>query len=124
MNPIDFSSDVNRRRRPTWLLASLLGGLALITLSAVHASDADDRKALGDLDTRYQKAVERNDARTMADILADDFVLVEGDRKRSTKADLLNDAKSGKTHYEHQEDSERTIRVSGDTGVVTAKLRA
>ncbi len=34
----------------------------------------------------------------------------------------MNDAKSGKTHYEHQEDSERTIIVFGDTAVITAKL--
>jgi ketosteroid isomerase-like protein len=59
---------------------------------------------------------------TMAAELADDFALVEGDGKRSSKADLLSNAAGGKTHYEHQEDSDRTIVVSGDTAVVTAKL--
>src|SRR6202161_3344604 len=54
--------------------------------------------------------------------LADDFILVEGDGTVSTKADLLKDAASGETKYEHQVDSERTIRVWGDTAVVTAKL--
>jgi ketosteroid isomerase-like protein len=102
----------------------LVGTVGLAIATAVHASDADDRRILGDLDTKYQKAVEQNDAKTMADILADDFVLVEGDGKKSTKADLVNDAKSGKTHYVRQDDSERTIVVIGDTGVVTAKLRA
>lgn len=52
----------------------------------------------------------------MARILADDFALVEGDGKRSTKADLLGYAKSGKTRYEHQDDTEQTVRVWGDTG--------
>jgi ketosteroid isomerase-like protein len=102
----------------------LVCALGLTTSTAANASDADDRRTLGDLDTKYQKAVEQNDAKTMAEILADDFVLVEGDGKRSTKADLVNDAKSGKTHYVLQDDSERTIVVSGDTGIVTAKLRA
>jgi ketosteroid isomerase-like protein len=92
--------------------------------AAVQASVVEDRQTLADLDTKYQKAVEQNDAKTMAEILADDFVLVEGDGKRSTKADLVNDAKSGKTHYVHQDDSERTVAVFGDAGVVTAKLRA
>jgi ketosteroid isomerase-like protein len=92
--------------------------------ATVQASVAEDQQALADLDTKYQKAVEQNDAKTMAEILADDFVLVEGDGKRSTKADLVDDAKSGKTHYVRQDDSERTVAVFGDTGVVTAKLRA
>jgi ketosteroid isomerase-like protein len=102
----------------------LLVATAGFASAAVQASEADDRRTLADLDTKYQKAVEQNDAKTMAEILADDFVLVEGDGKRSTKADLVNDAKSGKTHYVRQDDSERTVAVIGDTGVVTAKLRA
>ena len=92
--------------------------------AAVQASEAEDRQTLADLDTKYQKAVEQNDAKTMAEILADNFVLVEGDGKRSTKADLVDDAKSGKTHYVRQDDSERTVAVFGDSGVVTAKLHA
>jgi ketosteroid isomerase-like protein len=102
----------------------LFAGTLGFASAAVQASEADDRRILADLDTKYQKAVEQNDANTMADILADDFVLVEGDGKRTTKADLVNDAKGGKTHYVRQDDSERTVAISGDTGVITAKLRA
>jgi ketosteroid isomerase-like protein len=106
------------------LTVILFAGAVGFASTAAHASEAEDRQTLADLDTKYQKAVEQNDARTMAKILADDFVLVEGDGKRSTKADLVNDAKSGKTHYVHQDDSERTVAVFADTGVITAKLRA
>jgi ketosteroid isomerase-like protein len=105
------------------LAGLIVGGLALCA-TAIHASDADDRRLLAALDTQYQKAVQDNDAKTMAAILADDFILVEGDGKRSTKADLVNDAAGGKTHYEHQQDSQQTVIVSGDTAVVTAKLWA
>lgn len=109
----------------TTLLAVVIGaGAGLAASRAAHASEADDLKLLAALDTRYQKAVEANDANTMAEILADDFLLVEGDGKRSGKADLLRSATDGKTHYEHQQDSQRTIVVSGDTAVVTAKLWA
>ena len=120
-------------RAPLWIVAAhvtkvlatlIISGVALAPAAAAQPSRADDLQTLAALDTKYQKAVEQNDANTMAEILADDFVLVEGDGKRSTKADLVNDAKSGKTHYIHQDDSERTIAVVGDTGVVTAKLRA
>lgn len=97
---------------------------SLAALPVAHAARADDEKTLADLDTRYQKAVEQNDAKTMGEILADDFVLVEGDGKRSSKADLLNDAKGGSTHYQIQRDTDRTIVVYGDTAIVTAKLWA
>jgi ketosteroid isomerase-like protein len=50
-------------------------------------SSADDEKALAALDTEYQSAVKKNDAATMARILADDFVLVTGLGKMYTKAD-------------------------------------
>jgi ketosteroid isomerase-like protein len=108
----------------TRLLAGLVVGELALAMGTVHASDADDRKSVAALDTRYQQAVKENDAKTMSAILADDFVLVIGDGKRFTKADLLNSATDGKTRYEHQEDTQQTVMVSGDTAVVTAKLWA
>jgi Domain of unknown function (DUF4440) len=62
------------------------------------------------------------DAATMHRILADDFVLVTGTGRIFEKRDLLDMARSGRTRYEHQEDVERSVRVWGDTAVVTAKL--
>jgi hypothetical protein len=55
-------------------------------------------------------------------ILADNFVLVTGSGRVYTKADLLEDARSGRTTYEHQEDTDQVVRIWGDTAVVTAKL--
>jgi ketosteroid isomerase-like protein len=111
---------------PTSFLTGLIvGGLTLSFITgAVHAAAANDRKTVAALDTKYQKAVKENDAKTMAAVLADDFVLVVGNGKRLTRADLLNSATDGKTHYDHQEDTEQTVVVSGDTAVVTAKLWA
>ena len=57
-------------------------------------------------------------------ILADDFTLVTGSGKSYSKADLLNEAKSGHVIYEQQDDSDRSVRVWGDTAIVTAKLHA
>jgi ketosteroid isomerase-like protein len=82
----------------------------------------NDRSIIAGLDTQYQAAVKNNDANTMAQILADDFVLVTGSGKTYSKTDLLNEARSGRIVYEHQEDSEQTVRVWGDSAVVTAKL--
>jgi ketosteroid isomerase-like protein len=107
-------------RRCALAAAAALAG----TIAPAHASPADDQKALVALDIRYQRAVEENDARTMGEILADDFVLVEGDGKRSTKGDLLAEARGGRTHYRVQRDTDRTVVVSGDTAVLTARLTA
>ena len=101
------------RSRALKLSVMLIVSTAGFASAAVQASVAEDRQTLANLDTKYQKAVEQNDAKTMTEILADDFVLVEGDGKRSTKADLVNDAKSGKTHYVHQDDSDRAIEFGG-----------
>lgn len=82
----------------------------------------NDRSIIAGLDTQYQAAVKNNDATTMGQILADDFVLVTGSGKTYGKTDLLNEARTGRIVYERQEDSEQTVRVWGDSAVVTARL--
>ena len=96
--------------------------LTLAAAASAHATPSDDRAAVAALDTQYQAAVKANDAATMDKILADDFVLVTGKGKAFTKADLLKAARDKSETYEHQEDSEQTVRVWGDTAVVTALL--
>jgi ketosteroid isomerase-like protein len=88
------------------------------------AFSTDDEKTIAALDTQYQAAVEKNDAATMDRILAEDFVLVTGLGKIYTKADLLEEARNKHVVYEHQKDSAQTVRVWGDTAVVTALLSA
>src|SRR6516225_8342107 len=87
-----------------------------------RAASNDDQAAVAALDTEYQAAVKVNDANTMDRILADDFVVVLGTGKIYTKSDLLDMARTKRVQYEHQEESDQTVRVWGDTAVVTAKL--
>jgi len=95
--------------------------LALPCAFAAHAADGD-QAAVAALDTAYQEAVKRNDVAGMDRILADDFVLVTGSGKVFGKNDLLADARARNNRFEHQEDSQQTVRVWGDTAVVTALL--
>jgi ketosteroid isomerase-like protein len=88
------------------------------------AAASEDEKIVAALDTQYQAAVAKNDAAVMDRILANDFILVTGRGKVYTKADLLADARSGKTVYERQDDASQKVRVWGDTAVVTALLTA
>lgn len=121
--------NAGRRRTVTTrnvLLGAMIAGVLLATvlnLSKLSAS-TDDVKTVASLDTEYQEAVKKNDAVTMNRLLAGDFILVVGSGKIFSKADLLDEARGGKYVYEHQEDTSQTVRVWGDTAIVTAKLWA
>lgn len=103
-------------------LRLLISSLATLASIAANANPKSDQQAVSDLDTQYQAAVKINDATTMDRILADDFVVVTGTGRIYSKADLLTMARTNRVHYEHQDESEQTVRVWGDTAVVTAKL--
>jgi len=105
--------------------AFLVVSIVLVgTRHDARAEVAEDEKAVAALDSQYQAAVSKNDAAGMDRILADDFILVTGRGKAYTKADLLNEARGGRTVYERQEDTSQKVRVWGDTAVVTALLWA
>jgi ketosteroid isomerase-like protein len=107
------------------IIAAFASALLTTPISTpANALSSDDEKAVAALDTQYQAAVEKNDAMAMDRILADDFVLVTGTGKTFTKADLLKDARNKTAVYERQDDSSQTVRVWGDTAVVTALLWA
>jgi len=90
----------------------------------LNASSDEDVMTVADLDTKYQAAVKSNDAATMDQILADDFVLVTGRGKVFRKADLIESARKKEVTYERQDEEPGTqkVRVWGDTAVVTALL--
>src|SRR5262245_35583323 len=86
----------------------------------LNASSEEDAKTVADLDTKYQAAVKSNDAATMDQILADDFVVVNGRGKVSSKADLIESARKKEVTYERQDEESGTkkVRVGGETAVV------
>jgi len=105
-------------------LISMIAAFQLATASNLNASSEDDAKAVAALDTKYQAAVKANDATTMDQIFADNFVLVTGRGAVFTKADLLDSARKKEIAYERQDEEPGTqkVRVWGDTAVVTALL--
>jgi ketosteroid isomerase-like protein len=117
-------------KRKTLVLIS--GGLLAVAATAAAmfcagrsgGSRVDDEKTVAALDSQYQEAVKKNDVPTIERSLADDLVLVSGKGSVQSKADLLKESASGDFTYEHQEDGDRTVRVWGDTAVVTALLWA
>jgi ketosteroid isomerase-like protein len=106
---------------------ALFGGLSVAAPAnkphSVSAS-ADAAKVVAALDTEFQRAVKNNDAAAIDRILADNFVLVTGRGQAQDKAEQLREARDRSATYEHQEDTNRTVRVWGNTAVVTALLWA
>ena len=105
-------------------LTLMIIGLSLGTATDLNASSEKDAETVAALDTKYQTAVKSNDAATMDQILAGDFVLVSGRGKVSTKADLIESARKKEVTYERQDEEPGTqkVRAWGDTAVVTALL--
>jgi ketosteroid isomerase-like protein len=108
---------------------SLIGAIAAVVLFAASPAIArnrveQDKRAIAALDTEYQAAVERNDADVMARILHPEFVLVLGDGRVETREQLLASARERHIEYERQveDPGTQTVRVWGDTAVVTARL--
>lgn len=101
-----------------------IAAVMLLGCAPASASPADDIKTVAALDTRYQAAVKANDAEIMAQILAPDFVLVLGSGTVYTTEQLLDSARNKDTIYDRQEEDAgtQTVRVWGDTAVVTARL--
>ena len=108
--------------RTTKLVIALIGALAILGGGVASADSTADQNNVAALDTEYQLAVKNNDADTMGRILADDFVVAWGDGESHSKADLLNDARTKRVQYEHNEDTDKTVQVWGDTAVITSKL--
>lgn len=96
----------------------------LLLISRITLGSEQDAAEVAALDTQYQTAVKVNDYATMDRLLGNHFVLVIGTGHAYTKADLIGAARNAKRKWEHQEEmnGSRTVRVWGDTAVVTAKL--
>ena len=102
-------------RRPLFVFALLLS-----TGSAFAACENN----VAALDTEFQAATGRKDAAVIDRMLPDDYILITSKGQVETKAGLLADARDPKIVYTRQEDSRQTVRIWGDTAVITALLWA
>lgn len=84
--------------------------------------DADE---VAELDLAFQAAVKRNDIHIIDAILHDQFALVLGDGRVVSRDEIMESARRRERQYEIQDEEPGTqsVRVWGDTAVVTALLR-
>jgi ketosteroid isomerase-like protein len=111
--------------RPIRIISQLTAGLVLaMAPGTAGAAPADDARIVAALDTEFQAAVKRNDAATIGRIMAGDMILVTGRGKIFTGAQHVEAARNQERTYEQQDEvpGTQTVRVWGDTAVVTALL--
>lgn len=100
-------------------------GLSTLLIAGASAMGVEsDRETVSRMDIAYQAAVKRNDADTMDQILHPDFALVRGDGQIVTRSTIIDAARTKAISYEIQDEEAgtQTVRVWGDTAVVTALL--
>lgn len=102
-----------------FLIVLLGAGLSPFAAGASHCGN--DVLAL---DREFQAATGRKDAAAIDRLLPDDYILITGKGEVETKAGLLAEARDPGIVYSHQEDSRQTVRLWGDTAVITALLWA
>ena len=88
------------------------------------AAVEDDRANVASLDLAFQAAVKRNDADAIEAILHEQYFLVLGDGRIVSREELVESARTKQIRYEIQDEDPgtQTVRVWGDTAVVTARL--
>jgi ketosteroid isomerase-like protein len=105
-----------------------VSGLLLMAMGlaafAARASSDDPRQLVSKLDIDFQAAVKINDVKTMERILHKDMILVLGNGTAQTRDELMKEARDKSIVYEQQDEDPgtQTVRVWGDTAVVTARL--
>jgi ketosteroid isomerase-like protein len=95
----------------------------LLIPALAKADPAWDAAEVKTLDTRFQAATKANDVAAIDAALPEDYILITGSGRVVTKADLVRDARERTTIYELQDPSQQTVRLWGDTAVITALLR-
>jgi ketosteroid isomerase-like protein len=105
-------------------VVAAMAGLFAMAAVGMPALGSSDRDTVAALDKAYQAAVKANDAAKMERILHPAFELALGDGRRISRKALIETARSGRVRYDRQEEESgsQTVKVSGDTAVVTAKL--
>jgi len=91
--------------------------------AAQHSTEGDAQEVAA-LDLAFQAAVKCNDADVIDAILHPQMIMVLGNGTVKTRDEIIAGAREGASTFEIQDEDPgtQTVRVWGDTAVVTARL--
>jgi ketosteroid isomerase-like protein len=78
------------------------------------------RHEIDQLEDKWRKAVLTGDTVAMDSLLADDYMAITSSGTLQTKAQTLDNLRSGKTHFTQLDISDRKVRFYGTTALVTS----
>jgi len=106
----------------------MAAALGVATLSAAPAGAQMGAPSVEEQIKKMEKdraaAVVKADVATLEGLTSDDYVLINANGQVSNKAETMNNIKTGVIKLTSNEVSDMTVRVYGDTAVVTGKSTA
>ena len=98
-------------------------GLVLCGVSAqAQTGPSPDERAIWSLEHSWNRAYVDGDAAKLAEVESPNYVFTESDGTVHTRADEIAETRSNTTHFTEMSLHEATVRITGDTAVVTGRL--
>lgn len=96
--------------------------ISLLAVTAFAASFGGDEQALRKLNRELALATYMRDVTWLRQHLSDDYVLITGSGATKTKAELIAQLDKDDLRMEPYEPTEVTVRMHGDTAVVSGRI--
>src|ERR1700704_1322508 len=114
-------------RIATRVVVAAVFGVATLTAAparAQGAATASVEDQIKKMEKDRAAAVVKADVATLEGLTSDDYILINANGQVSNKAETMNNIKTGVIKLTSNEVSDMTVRVYGDTAVVTGKSTA
>ncbi len=119
----DIENMIPRRLRLAILALALATGTVLARSHGLTAVDATPAvETIKRLDQEFNAAVKARDTATVDRVLLSDFLLITSAARIRTKDDILKEIVSPELTMEINRSTDVTVRVYGDTAVLTGSL--
>jgi ketosteroid isomerase-like protein len=131
---INFSHTLSRRKTVGFLLSAMLI-LTVCALPGIAQAKGQGstrpsgppkekkheiRHEIDQLEEKWRNAILKGDTAAMDGLLADDYMAITSSGTLQTKAQTLDNLRSGRTHFTSLEIADRKVRFYGTTALVTS----
>src|SRR5712691_4132505 len=110
--------------RVVMVLAFGMAALAAVPAGAQGMGASSVEEQIKKMEKDRAAAVVKADVATLEGLTSDDYIFINANGQVSNKAETMNNIKTGVIKLTSNEVSDMTVRVYGDTAVVTGKSTA